>query len=113
MIALPFITTLVQQRALAQPVSSQPIAATSFAVVRHLQALTAKVNLMSQELDALKADIVSLGTEVTQAIALIQANASTVASAAADEAEITALESQVTSLRDQLAAALAPTPPAA
>ena len=76
-----------------------------------------RLALMSASLDALKADVTSLGTEVAQAIALIQANAANTATAAADEAEITALEATVTSLRDQLAAALAPapvvTPPAA
>lgn len=78
-----------------------------------LQTQNERIALMSASLDALKSDVASLATEVTQAIALIQANAASAASAAADEAEITALEAQVTSLRDQLAAALAPVPPVA
>ncbi len=68
---------------------------------------------MSAALDALKTDIASLATEVTQAVTLIQANAAATSTAAADADEITALQTQVTQLRDQLAAALAPAAPAA
>ena len=75
-----------------------------------VQSLTRKTDYMSASLDELKADVASLGTEVAQAIALIQANATNTANAAADAAEITDLKAQVTSLRDQLAAALAPAP---
>jgi cell division protein FtsB len=93
-----------------QPVSPQQPVVTISAVLRLLEAQNERLLNMSASLDALKADVASLGTEVAQAVALIQANATVVANAAADEAEITALEAQVTSLRDQLAAALAPAP---
>lgn len=79
-------------------------------VLRLLKLLIEKDANMSAALDTLKTDVASLATEVAQAIALIQANATTIAAAAADAAEITDLQTQVTSLRDQLAAALAPAP---
>ena len=79
-------------------------------VLRLLKLLFERDTHMSAALDALTADIASLATEVAQAIALIQANATATSTAAADAAEITDLQTQVTSLRDQLAAALAPAP---